>query len=69
MDVQQPYCAENSIKICSLCYDTIFRLQASTQCASVAAVTRGAAFLAAAVRSSVQALASATFLQSLRNIL
>lgn len=34
MDVQQPHCAENSIKICSLCFDTIFRLQANAHCAS-----------------------------------
>lgn len=36
MDVQKLHCAENSIKICSLCFDTKFRVQANAQCASVA---------------------------------
>lgn len=36
MDVQKPHCAENSIKICSLCFDTKFGLRSSAQCASVA---------------------------------
>lgn len=35
MDVQKLHCAENSIKMSSLCFDTKLRLEASAQCASV----------------------------------
>ena len=36
MDVQKLHCAENSMKMSSLCFDTKLRLEASAQCASVA---------------------------------
>lgn len=44
MDVQQPRCAENSIKICSLCFDTKFRRVSVHQrrFSSEAALTCGA---------------------------
>lgn len=51
MDVQQPRSAENSIKICSLCFDTKIRASRRASAApalarrSPAAVTRGASCL------------------------